>query len=214
MTILFDSGVGQFDAAQGLFDDGGVVDQTIVVSGITATSAFTGPVSSGIQNRSVSVSGIETTSSLGSVSADGTQFAYPEVTGIEVKSSLGSITTNGVSNVSVSITGLAANASAGGATADALNPQITQPGKSKKNVKFLPFVHHNIEYVQEPTHAQVKISTIPVFSSIGVISVSASKSIPARASVPSLQIESLSFNLQASGIINPTDEELIYLLAA
>jgi hypothetical protein len=158
--------------------------------------------------------GIQSQSAFASISTSAVQSPFAEVSGIETTSSIGTVTSNGVRNVSVSLTGLAANASAGSAIASALNPQITQPGKSKKNVKFLPFAHHNIEYVPEPTHAHVKVSVLPAFTSIGQISVKTSKSIPARVSVPSLQIESLSFNLQASGIINPTDEELIYLLAA
>jgi hypothetical protein len=214
MTVLFDSGVGLFDDAQGLFDDAGVVNITQPVSGLETTSAFSAPTAEATQNPVTAITGIEATSTFGSVSAEGTQFAYPDVTGLELQSSVGTVTSNGVRNVSVSITGLAADSSVGSATASALNPQITQPGKSKKNVKFLPFAHHNIEYVPEPTHAHVKVSVLPAFTSIGQISVKTSKSIPARVSVPSLQIESFSFNLQASGIINPTDEELIYLLAA
>jgi len=69
MTVQFDSGVGLFDAASGLFDDGGVVNATATIAGVETTSSFGTVTSNGTRSEIAAISGVSATSAAGTVTA-------------------------------------------------------------------------------------------------------------------------------------------------
>ena len=201
--ILFDDGFGLFDDAAGDFDDGGVVNSTAVVTGIEATSAFQTVTASGIQSPTATVSGIELTSSFGTVS--GFAGSKIELAGLEATATVSEVIALGTGSGIATVEGVASNATTGTVTAVG---QAVKKGR-KRNAKFLPFTARPVT-IQRDGRAQIATQTL----ASGFAEVTADGTTSGRANVRGLQLKTVCRFPSGSGIINPTDDELIWLLAA
>ena len=201
--ILFDDGFGLFDDAAGLFDDGGVVNATATVTGQESTSAFGTVTANGIQSPVVTVSGIELATNVGTVSASGSGVAT--ASGIEAVASVSEVIALGTGSAIATVTGVTSEATTGAVTAVG---QSSKKGR-KSNAKFLPFTARPVEIQVD---GRAKVTTQNAQS--GFAEVTATGTHNARANVRGLQLKTVCRIPSAGGIINPTDDELIWLLAA
>jgi hypothetical protein len=201
--ISFDDGFGLFDDAAGDFDDGGVVNSTAVVTGIEATSAFQTVTASGIQSPTATVSGIELTSAFGTVSA----FAGSkiELAGLEATASVSEVIALGTGSGIATVEGVASNATTGTVTAVG---QASKKGR-KSNAKFLPFTARPVT-IQRDGRATLTTQTL----TSGFAEPTAAGTTSGRANVRGLQLKTVCRVPSVDAIINPTDDELIWLLAA
>lgn len=184
---------------------------TVSVSGLELTSSFGSVSATGIENVTVEITGQEITSSYGMVSSRGDGFV--SIFGEEVTSSAGVVTSNGIRNVTASTSGLQATSARGLVTASAQNPQVIKKGR-KKSAQFIPFVYAPIQYLPEPKHATAKVYAMPMLPKIGSVMANGTVSINATGRVQSQDLQMYYSKVLASGIINPSDEEIIFLLAA
>lgn len=203
--ILFDDGFGLFDAAVGNFDDGGVVNATATVTGQEATSAFATIIATGIQNPTQTVSGIELTASVGTVTGSGDGLAT--ASGVQATASVSEVLAIGEGDAIATVEGVASNATIGTVTAVS-DTQTNRKGR-KSNAKFLPFTARPVEIQVD---GRAKVTTQNAQS--GFAEVTATGTHNARANVRGLQLKTVCRISSADGIINPTDDELIWLLAA
>jgi hypothetical protein len=203
--ILFDSVEGLFDDQAGDFDDGGVVNATATVTGLQSTSAFASVSANGDQSRTATLTGLEAQSSIGTVSATGQSFAVATVTGVEGVSSIGTVIAIGEGDAIATVPGVSATSGIGEVSAVA---QTIRKGR-KSNAKFLEF---------SPRPVQVSISAVAAMpfvqatTSTGLVTVSGGVS--AGAKLYAIEVQTDIQVVQAGGIINPTDEEIIFLMAA
>ena len=201
--ILFDSGFGLFDDAAGDFDDGGVVNSTAVVTGIEATSEFQTVTASGIQSPTATVSGIELTSSFGTVS--GFAGSKIELAGLEATATVSEVIALGTGSGIATVEGVASNATVGTVTAVG---QASKKGR-KSNAKFLPFTARPVT---------ISISAVAKSGSVEVITdltlVDATGTISGRAKLYAVKAQTDFQKASAGVMIQPTDEEIIFLLMA
>jgi hypothetical protein len=201
--ILFDDGFGLFDDAAGLFDDGGVVNATATVTAQESASAFGTVTANGIQSPVVTVSGIELATNVGEVSAyAGAKVA---ITGIEATASVSEVIALGTGSGIGTVEGLALSATV--ATVTAVG-QSSKKGR-KSNAKFLPFTARPVTLSVD---GRAKVTTQN--AEIGFAQVTASGTHSVRANVRGIGAKTVCRIPSASGIINPTDDEIIWLLAA
>jgi len=203
--ILFDQGFGLFDGAAGDFDDGGVVNPTITLTGQSATSAIGSVSADGVQSPTETITGLSATSAIGEVVASGQTFAVAPVTGQGATTSLGTVLAIGEGDAIATVSGVAASSSIANLSFDV---EIVRKGR-KTNAKFLEF---NPRPIQATIGGKAEILGVSGQSSIETLSVSATVS--SLASVVDLQAQTDIQGLKAGGIINPTDDEIIWLLAA
>ncbi len=203
--ILFDSVDGLFDDQIGDFDDGGVVSPSVTLTGQSATSAIGSVSAAGVQSPTETITGLSATSAIGEVVASGQSFAVASVTGIEVTSSLGSVSASATGDGIATVSGVAATSSIANLSFDV---EIVRKGR-KTNAKFL-------EFNPRPIQAAIggKAEVIGVSGQSSIETVSASATVSGLASVVDLQAQTDIQGLKAGGIINPTDDEIIWLLAA
>lgn len=201
--ILFDDGFGLFDDAAGLFDDGGVVNSTAVITGLEATSAVGTVTANGIQSPVATVSGIELASGFATVSA----FAGSkiELAGLEATATVSEVIALGTGSGIATVEGVASNATTGTVTAIG---SATRKGR-KSNAKFLPFTARPVT-LQRDGRATLATQTLES----GFAEVTAAGTTSGRANVGGIGAKTVCRLPSASGIINPTDDELIWLLAA
>jgi len=237
MTILFDDGYGLFDSASGDFDDAGVINATASVSGVTTTSGFGSVSANGTGNAIVSNVALSTT--LGNVSASGIQSPTASVNNVSGIISANTITASGTESRTASVSGIALISTAGEAlgigdgsaiasvssastTSSARSigatgtiEGITGSKKSKKKLQqfFLPF---NPVAITLETNKDARISVVgaTVYANVGKCEATSTVSISAKAKIYSIGTKSDVELLKARGIKNPTDDELIWLLAA
>ena len=201
--ILFDSGFGLFDDAAGDFDDGGVVNSIAVVTGIEATSEFQTVTASGIQSPTATVSGIELTSSFGTVS--GFAGSKIELAGLEATATVSEVIALGTGSGIGTVEGISLSATV--ATVTAVGQAVKKGRKS--NAKFLPFTARPVT-IQRDGRATLTTQTL----ASGFAEVTAAGTTSGRANVRGLQLKTLCRVPSVDAIINPTDDELIWLLAA
>ena len=203
--ILFDSVVGLFDDQAGDFDDGGVVNATATLTGLEATSSIGTVSASGDQSRTATLTGLEAQSSIGTVVASGQSFAVATVTGVEGVSSIGTAIAIGEGDGLASVPGSTATSSIGSVTATA---QTVRKGRKSKS-KFLEF---NPRPVEISISASAALPFVQATSETGVVTVFGGVS--AGAKLYAIEVQTDVQSVQAGGIINPTDEEIIFLMAA
>lgn len=203
--ILFDSGVGLFDDAAGLFDDGGVVNASPVVEGIALSATFETVTATGIQNPTATVSGIELASAFGTVAA--TAGSTIELTGLQATASVSEVIALGEGDGIATVTGVTSNATLGTVTAS--SDTVSSRKGRKSNAKFLPFTARPVT-IQTDGRATVGAQTL----TSGFAEVTATGTHNARANVRGLQLKTVCRVPTVDAIINPTDDELIWLLAA
>jgi hypothetical protein len=203
--ILFDSVVGLFDDQAGDFDDGGVVNATATLTGLEATSSIGTVSASGDQSRTATLTGLEAQSSIGTVVASGQSFAVATVTGVEGVSSIGTAIAIGEGDGLASVPGSTATSSIGSVTATA---QTVRKGRKSK-AKFLEF---NPRPVEISISASAALPFVQATSETGVVTVFGGVS--AGAKLYAIEVQTDVQSVQAGGIINPTDEEIIFLMAA
>jgi hypothetical protein len=203
--ILFDSVVGLFDDQAGDFDDGGVVNAIATVTGLQSTSAFASVSANGDQSRTATLTGLEAQSSIGTVVATGQSFAVATVTGVEGVSSIGTAIAIGEGDGIATVPEVSATSSLGEVSAVA---QTVRKGRKSK-AKFLEF---NPRPVEISISASAALSFVQATSETGVVTVFGGVS--AGAKLYAIEVQTDVQSVQAGAIINPTDEEIIFLMAA
>lgn len=201
--ILFDDGFGLFDDAAGDFDDGGVVNSTAVVEGIELSATVSTVTASGIQSPTAIVSGIESTSAFGTVS--GFASSKIELAGLEATATVSEVIALGTGSGIATVEGVASNATVGTVTAVG---QATKKGR-KSNAKFLPFTARPVT-LQRDGRATLATQTL----ASGFAEPTAAGTTSGRANVRGLQLKTVCRVPSVDAIINPSDDELIWLLAA
>jgi hypothetical protein len=201
--ILFDSGFGLFDDAAGDFDDAGVVNSIATVTGLEATSAFQSVTASGIQSPTATVSGIELTSAFGTVS--GFAGSKIELAGLEATASISEVIALGTGSGIGTVEGITLGATV--ATVTAVGQAVKKGRKS--NAKFLPFTARPVT-IQRDGRAQITTQTLQS----GFTQLIAAGAHNARANVRGLQLKTVCRIPSVDAIINPSDDEIIWLLAA
>ena len=203
--ILFDSVVGLFDEQAGDFDDGGVVNATATLTGLESTSSIGAVSASGDQSRTVTLTGLEAQSSIGTVVASGQSFAVATVTGVEGVSSIGTAIAIAEGDGIATVSGATATSSIG--TVSAITQTVRKGRKSK--AKFLEF---NPRPVEISISASAALPFVQATSETGLVTVFGGVS--AGAKLYAIEVQTDVQSVQASGIINPTDDEIIFLMAA
>jgi hypothetical protein len=203
--ILFDSVEGLFDDQAGDFDDSGVVNSTITITGLQATSSLGGITTQAEQSPSATLTGLSATSSIGTVVATGQSFAIATVTGVEGVSSIGIVLALATGSGIATVSGVSATSSVGNVN---VVSQTIVRGR-KRNVKFLQF---------NPIPVKVSISAVAISGSVEAIAdltlLQAAGGVSGRAKLYAVKAQTDIQVVQAGGIINPTDEEIIFLMAA
>ena len=203
--ILFDSVVGLFDEQAGDFDDGGVVNATATLTGLESTSSIGAVSASGDQSRTVTLTGLEAQSSIGTVVASGQSFAVATVTGVEGVSSIGTAIAIAEGDGIATVSGATATSSIG--TVSAITQTVRKGRKSK--AKFLEFTPRPVEI---SISASAALPFVQATSETGLVTVFGGVS--AGAKLYAIEVQTDVQSVQASGIINPTDDEIIFLMAA
>ena len=203
--ILFDEVVGLFDDQAGDFDDGGVVNATATLTGLEATSSIGTVSAAGVQSPTQAVTGQEAQSAIAEVSATGTESRTATVTGQQATSSVGTAIAIGEGDGIATVSGATATSSIGAVTATA---QTVRKGRKSK-AKFLEF---NPRPVEISISASAALPFVQATSETGLVTVFGGVS--AGAKLYAIEVQTDVQSVQAGGIINPTDEELIFLMAA
>lgn len=203
--ILFDSVEGLFDDQAGDFDDSAVVNSTITITGLQATSSRGGITTQAEQSPTATLTGRSATGSIGTVVATGQSFAIATVTGVEGVASIGTVLAIATGGAIATVSGVSGTSSIGTVT---VATQTIMRGR-KRNVKFLQF---------NPRPVEISISAVALTGSVQAISdltlVQAAGGVSVQAKLYAVQAKTDIQKAIAGGIINPTDEELIFLLAA
>jgi hypothetical protein len=203
--ILFDSVEGLFDDQAGDFDDGGVVNATATVTGLQATSSRGTVSAEGEQSRTATITGLSATSTIGTVVALGQSFAVASVTGVEGVSSIGTVLAIATGGAIATVSGVSGASSIGTVT---VPTQVIVKGR-KRTAKFLEF---------NPRPVEISISAVAMPGSVQAIAdltlVEAAGGVSGTAKLYAIEAQTDIQAAQAGGIINPTDEEVIFLLAA
>jgi hypothetical protein len=203
--ILFDSVVGLFDDQAGDFDDGGVVNATATLTGLEATSSIGTVSAAGVQSPTQAVTGQEAQSAIAEVSATGTESRTATVTGQQATASVGTAIAIGEGDGLASVPDATATSSIGAVTAIA---QTVRKGRKSK-AKFLEF---NPRPVEISISASAALPFVQATSETGLVTVFGGVS--AGAKLYAIEVQTDIQVVQAGGIINPTDEEIIFLMAA
>ena len=203
--ILFDEVVGLFDDQAGDFDDGGVVNATATLTGLEATSSIGTVSAAGVQSPTQAVTGQEAQSAIAEVSATGTESRTATVTGQQATSSVGTAIAIGEGDGIATVSGATATSSIGAVTATA---QTVRKGRKSK-AKFLEF---NPRPVEISISASAALPFVQATSETGLVTVFGGVS--AGAKLYAIEVQTDVQSVQAGGIINPTDEEIIFLMAA
>lgn len=203
--ILFDSVVGLFDDQAGDFDDGGVVNATATLTGLESTSSIGTVSAAGVQSPTRAVTGQEAQSAIAEISATGTESRTATVTGQQATSSIGTAIAIGEGDGIATVSGATATSSIGAVTATA---QTVRKGRKSK-AKFLEF---NPRPVEISISASAALPFVQATSETGLVTVFGGVS--AGAKLYAIEVQTDVQSVQAGGIINPTDEEIIFLMAA
>ncbi|MFZ9456635.1 MAG: hypothetical protein ACO27B_04365 [Ilumatobacteraceae bacterium] len=211
--MLFDEVTGLFDDAYGLFDDGAVKNDIAIVTGQSASTSV------GLINVTgtafVSITGVISSANAGNVSASGD--ALVSVTGQSVTATAGLTTANGQLDATTSIDGITINASTGIVTAASQQAQTSNGTISKKKTSYW-LKNSTFAHIQEqkPEVINSSISLVGNKSKTFISDVFADGQIKISAQINLVNVYSFAKykNIKVSGIINPTDEEIIYLMAA
>ena len=203
--ILFDEVVGLFDDQAGDFDDGGVVNATATLTGLEATSSIGTVSAAGVQSPTQAVTGQEAQSAIAEISATGTESRTATVTGQQATSSIGTAIAIGEGDGIATVSGATATSSIGAVTATA---QTVRKGRKSK-AKFLEF---NPRPVEISISASAALPFVQATSETGLVTVFGGVS--AGAKLYAIEVQTDVQSVQAGGIINPTDEEIIFLMAA
>jgi hypothetical protein len=203
--ILFDSVEGLFDDQAGDFDDGGVVNTTVTITGLESTSAIGTVSAAGVQSPTQSLTGQEATSAVSTITATGTESRTAEVTGQSATASVGTALAIGEGDAIATVPSVSATSEVGSAT---VLVETTRKGR-KRNAKFLQF---------NPIPVGVSISAVAKSGSVESIAdltlVEAAGGFSGRAKLYAVKAQTDIQKAIAGGIMNPTDEEVIFLLAA
>lgn len=203
--ILFDSVEGLFDDQAGDFDDGGVVNATATVTGLQTTSSIGTVSAAGVQSRTATITGVSATSAIGTVVASGQSFAVASVTGVDGVSSIGTVLAIATGGAIATVSGVGGSSSIGTVT---VPTQVIVKGR-KRTAKFLQF---------NPRPVEISISAVAMPGSVQAVAdlalVEAAGGVSGTAKLYAIEAQTDIQAAQAGGIINPTDEELIFLLAA
>ena len=203
--ILFDEVVGLFDDQAGDFDDGGVVNATANLTGLEATSSIGTVSAAGVQSPTQAVTGQEAQSAIAEVSATGTESRTATVTGQQATSSVGAAIAIGEGDGIATVPGVSATSSVGEVTV----PVATNRKGRKSKAKFLEF---NPRPVEISISASAALPFVQATSETGLLTVFGGVS--AGAKLYAIEVQTDIQSVQAGGIINPTDEEIIFLMAA
>jgi hypothetical protein len=203
--ILFDEVVGLFDDQAGDFDDGGVVNATATLIGLEATSSIGTVSAAGVQSPTQAVTGQEAQSAIAEVSATGTESRTATVTGQQATASVGTAIAIGEGDGIATVPGVSATSSVGEVTV----PVETNRKGRKSKAKFLEF---NPRPVEISISASAALPFVQATSETGLVTVFGGVS--AGAKLYAIEVQTDIQSVQAGGIINPTDEEIIFLMAA
>jgi hypothetical protein len=203
--ILFDEVVGLFDDQAGDFDDGGVVNATATLIGLEATSSIGTVSAAGVQSPTQAVTGQEAQSAIAEVSATGTESRTATVTGQQATASVGTAIAIGEGDGIATVPGVSATSSLGEVSV----PVETNRKGRKSKAKFLEF---NPRPVEISISASADLPFVQATTSTGLVTVSGGVS--AGAKLYAIEVQTDIQTLKAGGIINPTDEEIIFLMAA
>lgn len=211
--MLFDAVTGLFDDAYGLFDDGAVKNDSVSVTGQTLTSSVGTIVSTG--TAIVQLSGVTATASTGSVVGSGD--AIISVEPVQATAQVGLTTANGQLNATVTISGITADANIGNVSAIG-NQKQTSNGSINKKKRGYWIKNSILPYIEEKqidvVHASVSLVGNQSKSFVSEVFAEGQVIIPAVASIGNVVSFADYKEINASGIINPSDEEIIYLMAA
>lgn len=208
--MLFDEVTGLFDDAYGLFDDGAVKNDSGTVTGQTLTSSVGTIVVTG--TAIVQISGVTATASTGSVVGSGD--AIISVEPVQVTGQVGLTTANGQLDATATVSGVSATVSVGSVTATNKQTQITGAGSKKR--KHSGYWLEQTPYKPQEEVINNKAILIGIQSKSFVTEAFAEGQviIPAVASIGNVVSFADYKETNASGIINPSDEEIIYLMVA
>lgn len=209
------------------------VNDQIIVGGVYSTASIATLTAIGVQNSFFALSGQQVNTNQGSITAVGTQNALYSVSGISLSGSIGSVSGigqyNGIANVSgiaisiaigtiatattrianISVEGISANALHGSVIAKI--PSLEQSNgyisRKRRTNAYIPNKYLNASF-----DASVKVNGIIAESSIKKIT--AFGVVSAKINIVSLEISSNFKGVNSKVIINPTDEEIIYLMVA
>jgi hypothetical protein len=183
----------------------GVVNATVTLSGIGLSATVSTVTASGIQSPTATVSGIELASAFGTVSA--LAGVKVELTGLQATASVSEVIALGEGDGIATVAGVTSNATLGTVTAS--SDTVSNRKGRKSNAKFLPFTARPVTI---QTDGRAKVATQALTS--GFAQVTATGTHNARANVRGLQLKTVCRVPTVDAIINPTDDELIWLLAA
>jgi hypothetical protein len=203
--ILFDSVEGLFDDQAGDFDDSGVVNAVVTITGLESTSAIATVSAAGVQSPTQSLTGQEATSAVSTITATGTESRTAEVTGQSAAASFGTVLALGTGSGIGTVSGIEAISEVASVS---VLVETTRKGR-KRNAKFLQF---------NPIPVGVSISAVAKPGSVEAIAdltlVEAAGGLSGRAKLYAVKAQTDIQKAIAGGIMNPTDEEVIFLLAA
>lgn len=148
----------------------------------------------------VSISGIESESAY--ESADGLGGAQAETTGAESVTSFGSVIISGTENVSVLIDGIGISANVGSLEASGESPVVWSSGKPMR---------YQANHIK---NGKAILSPASAFVSNNTLTASGTTIINATISLNNIVSFTQISNVNATGVLSISDEELIVLLAA
>lgn len=131
--------------------------------------------------------------------------ATATVSGLELSTATGSVIALGTNSVLVTVEGVTAEVTTGTVTAVGT---IVKKGR-KSNAKFLPFSPRPVT-IQIDGRAKITTQTLES----GITPITATGTHNARANVRGLQLKTVCRIPTVDGIINPTDEEMEWILGA
>lgn len=179
-----------FDSVAGLFDDAnGLFDDA------------------GVLNSTISLSGLTLTASNGTVTANGQSNATATVSGTTSSITTGEVIALGTGSSITTVSGSTANIRAG--TVTAISDTVTTKKGRRTNAKFLPFTPIP---VQVSINGQASINFAVAIAQVG--QVTATASVSNRAKVIGANSRAVCRIQAVDAIMNPTDDEIIWLLAA
>ena len=133
--------------------------------------------------------------------------ATATVSGLQLSTATGSVIALGTNSALVTVEGVTAEITTGTVTASS-STQTSRKGR-KSNAKFLPFSPRPVTIQID---GRAKVATQALES--GITPITATGIHNARANVRGLQLKTVCRIPSADGIINPTDEEMKWLLGA
>lgn len=187
------------------------VSDAYSVTGNEAQSELGTITASGTQNRTATITGVEALSELGSITVQVTDLET--IDGVQAQSELGEISVTATRNPTVSVTGVQSQSQLGSVSVSGEGRQITGARKSRKKAYFLPFKPIPI-ITEVKKDGAAKIQGKLLSADRSLLRASGTISISTIAKISPVKSATEINKLTAGGIINPTDDELIWLLAA